>query len=161
VNLGRSRAAGIPSLGAIAALALTGCGTSTPKVAPTKPQFIARADAICGSEKQQLKRAATLGHPASASEGELRRLTRQLAAIRQAATNRLESLPQPAGQAAAIARWLTARTVAATFELDTAEAPAGEDSTATNDMRGALARASARVQELSRSYGFKLCGVAE
>jgi hypothetical protein len=161
VNFGRSRAAGVPGLGAIAALALTGCGTSTPKVAPTKPQFIARADAICGSEKRQLERAATLGHPASASEGGIRRLTRQLAAIRQAATNRLESLPQPAGQAAAIARWLSARTVAATFELDTAEAPPGEDSTATNDMRGALARASALVQELSRSYGFKLCGVAE
>jgi hypothetical protein len=130
-------------------------------VAPTKPQFIARADAICGSEKQQLRRAAMLGHPASASEGELRRLTRQLAAIRQTATGRLESLPQPAGEAATIARWLTARTVAATFELDTAEAPAGEDSTASNDMRDALARASALVDELSRSYGFKLCGVAE
>jgi hypothetical protein len=129
-------------------------------VPPTKPQFIARADAICGSEKQQLERAARLAHPAGASEGQLRRLTRQLAAIRQAATNRLESLPQPRGEAAAIARWLRARTVAATFELDTAEAPAG-DSTAANDMRAALARASALVRELSSSYGFRVCGVPE
>jgi hypothetical protein len=130
-------------------------------VAPTKSQFIARADAICGSEEQRLKRAAALGHAASASDTEVRHLTRQLAAIHQDATTRIESLPQPAGEAAAIARWLTARTVAATFELDTAEAPADEDSTATNDMRAALARASALARELSRSYGFRVCGVAE
>jgi hypothetical protein len=130
-------------------------------VAPSKPQFIVRADAICGSERRQLGRAATLGHPARARESELRRLTRQQASIRQAATMRLESLPQPAGEAAPIARWLTARTVSATFELDTAEAPAGEDSTAANDMRAALARARALVRELSSSYGFRVCGVAE
>jgi hypothetical protein len=155
------RAAGIPGLGAIAALALTGCGASAPEVAPTKSQFIARADAICGSEEQRLRRAAALGRSASASDSEVRHLTRELATIHQDATTRIESLPRPAGETARIATWLTARTVAATFELDTAEAPPGEDSTATNDMRAALARASARVRALSSSYGFRVCGVAE
>jgi hypothetical protein len=130
-------------------------------VAPTKSQFIARADAICGSEEQRLRRAAALGHSASASDGGVRHLTRQLATIHQDATTRIESLPEPAGETATIARWLTARTVAATFELDTAEAPGGEDSTATNDMRAALVRASALVRELSGSYGFRVCGVPE
>jgi hypothetical protein len=84
-----------------------------------------------------------------------------MAAIHQGATNRLEALPEPSGQATTIARWLTARTVAATFEHDTAEAPAGEEMTAATDMRAAFARASARVRELSASYGFRICGVAE
>jgi hypothetical protein len=160
LSLGRPHTAGITGLGAIAALAIAGCGASTPSVAPTKPQFIARADAICGSEERKLRRAA-LDRAASASYSEVQRLTRELAAIQQDATNRLEALPEPAGQAATIAGWLTARTVAATFELDTAEAPAGEGLTAVTDMRAALARASARVRELSRSYGFRVCGVAE
>jgi hypothetical protein len=155
------RAAGILGLGAIVALALSACGTSTPELAPTKAQFIVRADAICRSEEQRLKRAAALLQSASVSHSEVRHLTSQLSTIHQDATIRIESLPQPAGETATIARWLTARTVAATFELDTAEAPAGEDSTATNDMRAALVRASALVRELSSSYGFRVCGAAE
>jgi hypothetical protein len=84
-----------------------------------------------------------------------------MAAVHEAATAKLESLSQPAGEATTIARWLTARTVAATFELDTAEAPSGEGSVAASDIRGALRRAIARVRALSRSYGFRVCGASE
>jgi hypothetical protein len=81
--------------------------------------------------------------------------------IQEAATARLESLSQPAGEATSIASWLTARTVAATFELDTAEAPSGEGSVAASDIRAALRRAIARVRDLSQSYGFRVCGASE
>jgi hypothetical protein len=161
LSFGRAHTAALSGLAAIAALAIAGCGASTPEVTPTKAQFIAHADAICGSEERKLRHAAALDRAARASYSEAQRLTRELASIRQDATNRLEALPEPAGQTATIARWLTARTVAATFELDTGEAPAGEEMTAAADMRGALAQASARVRRLSESYGFRVCGFGE
>jgi hypothetical protein len=157
----RAGAAGIPGLGAIAALALAGCGATSPRTAPTKGQFIARADAICSSEAAKLSRLRARDHASSATPGQVPRLIRQVAAIHEAATSRLESLRQPAGEAPTIARWLTARTVAATFELDTAEAPIGKDSIAARDIRAALSRASALARSLSQGYGFRVCGTTE
>jgi hypothetical protein len=157
----RSRAAGIPGLGAIAALALAGCGASNPRTALTKAQFIARADAICGHEAADLSGLRARNRASDASLTQVPRLIRQVAAIHEAATTRLESLPQPPGEASTIAGWLTARTVAATFELDTAEAPPGEASVAGSDMRAALRRARTLVRSLSRSYGFRVCGTTE
>jgi hypothetical protein len=157
----RSRAAVIPGLGAIAVLALAGCGGSNPRTTPSKAQFIARADAICGHEAAKLSRVKAGDHASGASLGQVPRLIRQVAAIHEAATAKLESLPQPPGQASTIAGWLTARTVAATFELDTAEAPTGEHSVAGSDIRAALHRATALVRSLSQSYGFRVCGTTE
>jgi hypothetical protein len=148
-------------LAIIAALALAGCGASAPERAPTKARFIARADAICGDEVANLQRAAARDHASLASFSQVPRLLRQLAGIQQAATTRLESLPQPPGERGPIMSWLTARTVTATFELDAAEAPAGEESTAAKDMREALARASARLRALSHGYGFSVCGAGD
>jgi hypothetical protein len=151
----------VPCLGAIALLALAGCAATSAQSTLTKGQFTARADAICRNEEAKLQRAAALDHASIASIGEVRQLTRQAAAIHEEATFKLESLPQPRGEAATIRSWLTARTVAATLEHDTAEAPPGRGSTAARDIREALARASTSVQALSRLYGFEVCGGTE
>ena len=151
----------IPGLGAIAALALAGCGAGSPTTAPTKEQFIARADAICSQEEAKLSRIRAREHASSASLSDPPRLIRQVASTHEAATARLESLSQPAGDAATLARWLTARTVAATFEHDTAEAPGGEASVAARDIRAALRGAIALVRSLSEGYGFRVCGTSE
>jgi hypothetical protein len=150
----------IPGLGAIAVLALAGCGTTSAKSAPTKAQFTARADAICGYEEKKLRRAAAFDHASIASFSEVPRLIRQAVAIHEAATAKLESLSQPVGEAATITRWLTARTVATTLERDTAEAPSGKDLTAARDVREELGRARAFVGDLSRRYGLQVCGAS-
>jgi hypothetical protein len=157
----RPRSGGIPGLGALAALALAGCGAGSPRATPTRAEFIARADAICNQETARLSRLAAREHASSSSLTDARRLIRQMATVHEAATAKLESLSQPSGEATTITRWLTARTVAATFELDTAEAPSGEGSVAASDIRAALRRAVARVRNLSQSYGFRICGASE
>jgi hypothetical protein len=141
-------------------LALAGCGAGSPRAAPTKAAFIARADAVCSQETANLSGLRARERVSSASP-DARRQIHQVVGIQEAATARLESLSQPAGEATTIARWLTARTVAATFELDTAEAPSGEGSAAGSDIRAALRRAMARVRDLSQSYGFRVCGASE
>jgi len=152
---------GIPGLAVIFTFALAGCGASSTTSAPTKARFIARADAICGYEEEKLHRITALENAWSASFGEGPRLLRQVAAIHERATTKLESLSKPAGGAATIASWLAARTVAATFEHDAAEAPTDKHSIAAKDIREALARASALVGNLSRRYGFRVCGSRE
>jgi hypothetical protein len=142
-------------------LALASCGAASPRPAPTKAAFIARADAVCSQETARLSGLRARERASSASPVDARRLIHQLVGIQEAATARLESLSQPAGEATTIARWLTARTVAATFELDTAEAPSGKGSVAGRDIRAALGRAIARVRDLSQSYGFRVCGASE
>jgi hypothetical protein len=161
LSLGRSRATAIPCLGAITVLALAGCGASNPRNTPSKAQFIARADAICGDEAAKLSRVDARDQGSGAPLGQVPRLIRQVVVIREAATARLESLSQPAGESTSIARWLTARTVAATFEYDTAEAPRSQGSVAASDIRAALRKATARVRDLSASYGFRVCGASE
>jgi hypothetical protein len=151
----------IPGLGAIVALALAGCGAGSPRGAPTRAEFVARADAICNQETIRLSGLRAREHASSASLMDSPRLIRRVAAIHEAATARLESLSQPTGETTTLARWLTARTVAATFELDTAEAPRDEGSVAASDIRSALRRAMARVRDLSESYGFRVCGASE
>src|SRR5262249_25943591 len=144
-----------------AALALAGCGAGAPKAAPTKAEFIARADAICSQETAKLSRLRAGEHVSSVALISAPRLIRRVTAIHEAATARLESLSQPTGEGTTIAKWLTARTVAATFELDTAEAPRAEGSVAARDIRGALRTATANVHDLSQSYGFRVCGANE
>jgi len=158
---GQAVRAGIPAVGVAVVLAVSGCGDASSTTAPTKAQFAARADAICSYEARKLRWAAAFERASLASFDEVPRLIRQAVAIHTAADAKLESLPKPSGEGAAITRWLTARTIASTLELDTAEAPVGRASVAARDIRSALARARALVHALSRRYGFRICGASE
>lgn len=143
----------------------TGCGVTRTKQGLTKAQFIAHADAICRTEDVKLayieQRAAALEGASIASFRSVPRLIRKASAIQETANLKLESLPEPPGETKTIGRWLTARIVAATIALDAAEAPSGRDLIAANDLQRQLAIANASAHDLSRSYGFAVCGATE
>jgi hypothetical protein len=143
--------------------ASAGCGATRSGPAPTKAQFIARADAICRIEEKKF--AGVEFRSGVRSVALLRnfpRLIRKAAAIHEAGNAELESLPEPSGEAATIDRWLTARTVATTVESDLVEAPPGEEpATAARALKGELKRTRDIARGLGRSYGLGVCGSTE
>jgi len=147
---------------ACALITLAGCGAAGhSEPAPTRPQFIARADAICAFEQQKLRRAAVFERAPLVAFATNPRLIREAVAIRELVNAKLEALRKPKGEAARIATWLTARTVATTLAHDVAEAPVDEYPRATREVEEALSRARAAASALSRRYGFKICDTTE
>jgi hypothetical protein len=140
----------------VVVLMLGACGSARTRADMTKAQFIARADAICRAAEAKLayirQLAAKLGRAPSAPP-----VMRQEVAAARLATARLESLPEPPREGAAISRWLTARTVAATVASDAAEAPPREDRAAVRDVFAELEVARARAGQLARDYGLEAC----
>ena len=159
VRRGRPRYAHVLFLAIVVVLMLGACGTARTRADMTKTRFIARADAICRAAEAKLtyirQLAAKLGHAPSAPP-----VMRQEVAAARLATARLESLPEPPGEGAAIARWLTARTVAATVASDAAEAPPREDRAAVRDVFAELEVARARAGRLAHDYGVEACGAS-
>jgi hypothetical protein len=143
----------------------TGCSVTHTEPGLTTARFIARADAICQAEDQKLTyiehRAGALEGASIASFRSVAPLIRKAVAVQEAANAKLESLPEPPRDTAAIQKWLTARTVAATVASDSAEAPAGQDLAAARDVQKELSRAIAHARDLARGYGFKVCGATE
>jgi hypothetical protein len=147
----------IATAGIVAAGLSAGCGVTRARPGVSRAQFIAAADGVCRHEQAKLlfiaERARRFGHLVTASH-----VIRQQVAQFNLATGRLESLPEPPADVAAINRWLTARTVAATVALDLAEAPAKGDAQAVADVRRELATTRARAHSLASSYGSQVCG---
>jgi hypothetical protein len=146
--------------GVLAALVAAGCATARGKLAPSKPQFIASADAVCLLEQDKLAFIAQrAGKLAQVPPAPL--ILRQQVAANQRATAKLESLTKPPADGGRITRWLTARTVAATVALDLAEAPRGHDARAVKDVIGELGRARARERGLAQAYGLRVCNATQ
>jgi hypothetical protein len=143
-------------LALLAATLASACGASSAH-APTRAEFAAAAEAICGHEQVKLvqiaRRAPELARAPTAAK-----LIRQQVAQSQLATTRLEDLRPPAGDGSAIKRWLTARTVAATVALDLAEAPLKGATRARVAVAGELARRRAQARSLAQIYGLRRCG---
>jgi hypothetical protein len=142
-----------------------GCSVAHTEPGLTRARFIARADAICRAEDEKLTyikhRAGALEGASIASFRSVAPLIRKAVAVHEAANAKLESLPEPPGDTAAIRKWLTARTVATTVASDSAEAPAGRDLSAAQDVQKELSRVIAQARDLARGYGFKVCGATE
>jgi hypothetical protein len=142
-------------LGLLAATLASACGASRGQV-PSRPEFAAAAEAICGHEQiklEQVARRASELAPAPTAE----ELIRQQVAQSQLATARLEGLRPPRGDGSAIKRWLTARTVAATVALDLAEAPLKGATRARVAVAEELARRRAQARSLAQIYGLARC----
>ena len=142
--------------------ASAGCGATSSGPAPTKAQFIARADEICTVERKKF--AGVELHSGIRSVALLRnfpRLIRKAAAIHEQGNTELEALKRPAGESAAVARWLTARTVATTVESDLVEAPSGEHGVAARELKLELSKVRQASRELAHNYGLKVCGSTE
>jgi hypothetical protein len=146
--------AGLIAAGAVAVACAAGCGSAGPAVAHS--QFATKANAICRREQVQLAyidaRDRLRGLAPQAPH-----VIRQRAAQSQLATERLQALAQPAGEAATIGRWLTARTVAATVALDLAEAPRHGEAVAVADVRAQAGRALAQASAQAAALGLRTC----
>jgi hypothetical protein len=143
---------------ALLTVALAACGGARNGAAPTRARFTAQADAICRHELAKLRRAAAIERAPLAAFTSVRRLIREAIVIQEAATDRLEALREPNGDAAEIRSWLTSRTVTSTLRRDAAEAPLGAYPAAVKRLQHALERATALERRMSRAYGFRVCG---
>jgi hypothetical protein len=148
-----------PALAAMTVASLAGAGCGGAERQPSRAQFSARAEAICAAEGRKLgyirSRARAHGLATRAPA-----LLRKEAAASRAATEALDALARPRGEAAEVRRWLTARTVAATIAIDLAEAPSGKDAAAVAAVAAELARARARARALSGKFGGGACDAA-
>jgi hypothetical protein len=124
---------------------LVGCGSTTPATtaqAPTKAQYIARADAICTAHEQKVKRAIVESYKAPRSGAQVA-LHEEYAASRLT-DGQLAAVPVPAGSSRVLLEWLHWRDLATTDSATTAEFSAAQ-------------KATARANSLARAYGFKVC----
>jgi len=143
-----------------AAIALAGCGGSS---APTKSQYVAKANTICASARKQT--APLIGQFRSAvgqllgggSKAPLVHVAAALTAASSAALTKLEALKQPSGDEAAIKR-----IIAPLHNVVGDLAKVGK-AVASGDIAGALAifgreqSAKAMVVSAADSYGVKSC----
>jgi len=173
------RAAGVIAA-LVACVATTGCGGATSTTAAithtqgvtatspatTKAEFITAGDAICRSSDAAIKpfkqRIKDLEGQSNASViKSLPAILRQVVASERASLAKLQSLPEPAGEAAAIAKWLTAESESVTDQSNFADALANEEGTAREAAQQAAGKAKALAHGLAQGYGFKICGAEE
>jgi hypothetical protein len=140
--------------GALAVACATGCGAARSAVSDS--QFAVKANAICRHEQAKLAYVAARARLLALAP-QSPRVIRQQAAQSQLATERLQALARPAGEAAEIGRWLTARTVAATVALDLAEAPSHGEALAVADVRAQAARTLAQASTQAAALGLRAC----
>lgn len=125
---------------ACSALLTAGCGSSTTNTAaaPTKAQYIARADAICHAEvSKKIKEFA-------AGTSRTNDLGRDTKAAEEANAS-LRALPQPSGSESVLAEWLKLR------ERVTAISH-GRPASAAEDQE-----AIAKAYSIARAYGLRSC----
>jgi len=158
--LGRKRTA--PAALALAAvLAMAGCGSS----APTKAQYVAKADAICAAESartapligQVTAAASALGTGGASGARKLESTVAELLAVTATYLARLQKLEQPSGAHAAIGRFLTplAGVVGAIGQAATA-LDAGQSQQALGLLEKARPTA-AQATSGAREYGLVRC----
>jgi hypothetical protein len=175
----------------LAALAATGCGSTSTKTGPahtatsaaalethtatdhlsqrpTKAQFIGEADAICRtlkSEQAPLKARVRALNASSenlpAAYKALAPLLRQSVGFARTADSKLQALPKPPGDAGRIEKLLTGYSEEAADVTNFADALGKEERGAWEASEKALAKALARDRGLARGYGFKVCGTSE
>jgi len=135
-------------LGCAVALALaSGCGSTTTatttSLAPTKAQYIERADAICSAHEQEVRKAIVESYKSPASSAQAA-IHKEYAAS-QRADAQLGSIPMPAGSTQVLLEWLHWR------KLATADS-------ATAAKLSAATTATTEANRLARAYGLKVCG---
>ena len=165
------------------AMAATGCGSTgtpsasvhaetsvggTPTPSATTVRFIPAADAICRTLHSQQERLdasiQALTHETAAARAaarvQLQALIRQSVVFARAADAKLQALPQPPSEAAAIDRLL------AGYALEAAEVTSFAGSLTNQELErqkfssGSLERTTASDRKLAKSLGLKVCGAS-
>lgn len=173
---GRLRSLGAPLAAALVALALAGCGggdggsaatgtssTTTPAAdAPTKQEYVAKADRICAralvDARRLVQRAFTGSVPAG---GPLALTTERLIkpgiAIRERQARELRALTPPAGASEHLDDFLGYFDVIAAVSRLRYEAGRAEDQEAANRYEELLSRLAVEQEDAAKAYGFDDC----
>ncbi len=163
-------------------ISITGCGSgssttaatvtrasspSTPAaaIAPTKAQFIVRADAICARTNAKLKpvqqRLTALARESeSAVETGGSAALRQGAKITREGIAQLQALTVPTGDAATVQKIITALDDEAADIDNMASATASGEAGAIEAAKRAEQTTKATYGGLAQGYGFKVCGAS-
>lgn len=154
----------------VAALVCTGCGsTSTPSSnahrptsTATKAQFVAHAERICSTLSQQEKplkaRQESLKQlPATAAAKAFVALVHQVVAFSQAASSKLQLLPQPPSDAQAIQKLLSSFSGETSDATDLAKAAASQEASTAEAVQDALRKSIANNRALAAAYGMQAC----
>jgi hypothetical protein len=129
---------------ACSAVLIAGCGSATTKTAaaPTKAQYIARADAICARELSQKARAFARSEAPGQSGFSDR--SKDLTAAEEANAS-LRALAQPPGSASVLDEWLRLRERYIAIDRGR-PARAGERDVGTG-----------KAYSIAKAYGFQSC----
>jgi hypothetical protein len=137
--------------------------TAAVPAAPTKAQFIARADAICARTNAKLKPvqqhlSALARQSESAIESEGPTAFRQGAAITREGIAQLQALSVPTGDVATVQKIITALDDEAADIDNIAAATAHGEGSAIEAAKRAEQTTKATYQGLAQGYGLKVCG---
>ncbi len=134
--------------------------TSAVPAAPTKAQFIARADAICARTDAKLKpakkRLGAVENVVGSKEGAA--ALRQAASITREGIAQLQALTVPQGDAATVQKVITALDDEAADIDNMASAAAAGEASAIEAAKQAMQTTKATYDGLAQGYGFKVCG---
>jgi hypothetical protein len=165
------------AVAAASLLALSGCGSGSSKAttgaapapkpaanaATTRPQFIARADAICAQVnvrfkpvEQRLEALARGSESALRSEGPA--VIRQGAKITREGIAQLQALPVPSGDAPTVGKIITALNNEAADIDNIAAATANGEASGIEAAKKAEQTTKATYRGLAQGYGLKVCG---
>lgn len=160
------------------AMAVVGCGSTgtpsgsihaatsagTPTSSATTARFIARANAICQALHSQQEglnaHVHALTHETAAARAQLQALIRQSVVYARAADTKLQALPRPPSEAAAIDRLF------AGYAREAAEVSSFAGSLTNQELErqrffsGSLERTTASDSKLAESLGLKVCAAS-
>ncbi len=140
----------------------TSVGTLTRSATPAR--FIAAADAVCHALHTQQERLNTrvqaLTHETAAARAQLQALIRQSVVFARAADAKLQALPQPPSEAAAIDRLLAGYTREAAEVSGFAGALTNKELERQRFFSGSLERTTASDSKLAESLGLKVCAAS-
>lgn len=154
----------------VAAIAMSGCGSSGPPKIKTKADFIKAGDTICVQRDRQ---AAKLTHLTVNGNGDIGKISADLAGIYAKAITKLQALALPPGPARAGAEKYVQsvlalrqpvgrmKTAALQFEKAGRSADVATEKTAAVTLQTSLTTVqslSDPADENARDYGFKDCG---
>ena len=141
----------LAALAVAVTVAASGGGSSSS--APSKSEFIKRADAICvkGSHAQDAL-------PQPASNAELAGYVKHVYAIERGVVQDVRGLQPPSGDASTINSMLDSVDRALAFESDVEAAAMGGDQSAVNNAQAKGAKDLNKANTIATRYGFKACG---
>jgi len=165
--------AGCGSTGKPSSSATTGTSAGTPTrvtsaAAPpagaTTARFIAAADSICRalrSQQQPLNaRAQALTQETASARAQLQALLQQSVVYARAADAKLQALPRPPGETAAIEKLLAGYDHEATEVSSFADILTKQEPEKQRSVLGSLERSTATDRALAKSLGLKVCAAS-